>query len=75
MRKSLLTAAFALAACWAATFAADRPFDPPAAKCSTHGTSVEFYDTPNQAAARAKTEEKLVVVLHVSGLFEDPKLT
>src|SRR5205823_10395552 len=65
-------------AAWAvvtAAFAADRPFDPPSAKCSGHGTSVQFYDTPKDAAAHAKAEQKLVLVLHVSGLFEDPSLT
>ncbi len=40
-----------------------------------HGTSVEFLDTPSQAAARAKKEQKLVFVLHVSGNFEDPRFT
>ena len=42
---------------------------------STHGTNVEFYDTPNEAAARAKSEQKLVFVLHLSGIFEDPRFT
>ena len=76
MRNSLYSLTFGLAA-WAVTtaLAADRPFDPPAAKCSGHGTSVQFYDTPKDAAARAKAEQKLVLVLHVSGLFEDPSLT
>ena len=39
------------------------------------GTSVLFEDTPKEAAARALKEEKLVFVLHISGHFEDPKLT
>jgi hypothetical protein len=46
-----------------------------AAKDSCHGTSVVFEDTPSQAARKAKKEKKLVFVLHVSGHFEDPKLT
>jgi hypothetical protein len=74
MRTSL---ALGLAA-WAgmsAALAADRPFDPPSAKCSGHGTSVQFYDTPTEAAAHAKAEQKLVLVLHLSGIFEDPGLT
>jgi hypothetical protein len=74
MRMSL---AFGLAA-WAVTaaaLAADRPVDPPSSKCSGHGTSVQFYDTPKEAAAQAKSEQKLVLVLHVSGIFEDPGLT
>ncbi len=43
--------------------------------CGNHGTSVQFFDTPSEAAKQAKKEQKLVFVLHVSGLFEDPKLT
>jgi len=39
------------------------------------GTSVEFLDTPSDAAAQAKKEGKLVFVLHVSGNFEDPRFT
>jgi hypothetical protein len=41
----------------------------------THGTTVEFVDTPKEAAAQAKKEQKLVFVLHVSGNFEDPRFT
>jgi hypothetical protein len=40
-----------------------------------HGTAVEFVATPSAAAARAKAEQKLVFVLHVSGHFEDPTFT
>ncbi len=43
--------------------------------CGNHGTSVEFLATPSAAAKKALQEEKLVFVLHVSGLFEDPALT
>jgi hypothetical protein len=43
--------------------------------CGKFGTQVAFVDTPKEAAELAKKEEKLVLVLHVSGLFEDPKLT
>ena len=39
------------------------------------GTKVQFVDTPKEAAATAKKEQKLVFVLHVSGHFEDPGLT
>ncbi len=39
------------------------------------GTAVDFVDTPKDAAKQALKEEKLVFVLHVSGYFEDPKLT
>jgi hypothetical protein len=54
------------------------PLDKPkaATSCSgDYGTSILFEETPKEAAARAKKEEKLVFVLHVSGHFEDPKLT
>jgi hypothetical protein len=40
-----------------------------------HGTAVEFVDTPVEAAQLAKKEKKLVLVLHVSGYFEDPDFT
>jgi hypothetical protein len=43
--------------------------------CAGHGTSIDFYDTPSEAAALAKKSEKLVFVLHVSGNFEDPRFT
>jgi len=40
-----------------------------------HGTKLEFVDSPKEAAAIAKKEQKLVFVLHVSGNFEDPRFT
>ena len=43
--------------------------------CGNHGTSVEFLDTPAEAAKQARKEAKLVFVLHVSGNFEDPRFT
>jgi len=55
---------------------------PPTAKpakdeggCGSFGTSVEFVETPREAAKLAKEKEKLVFVLHVSGNFEDPRFT
>ena len=45
------------------------------ATCGEFGTSVHFEDTPSDAAKQAKKDEKLVMVLHVSGHFEDPNLT
>ena len=47
----------------------------PEKACDSHGTSVEFEETPTEAAQQAKKEEKLVFVLHVSGNFEDPGFT
>jgi hypothetical protein len=41
--------------------------------CGKYGTTIEFVDTPTEAARKAKKEEKLVFVLHVSGNFEDPR--
>jgi hypothetical protein len=49
--------------------------NPAAPTCETHGTSVHFDKTPSEAAKRALKEEKLVMVLHISGIFEDPNLT
>jgi len=45
------------------------------ATCGSHGTQITFVDTPKEAAAQAKKEQKLVFVLHVSGNFEDPRFT
>jgi hypothetical protein len=45
------------------------------AGCNKHSTQVDFWDTPKEAAEHAKKEQKLVFVLHLSGIFEDPKLT
>jgi hypothetical protein len=43
--------------------------------CGDHGTSVNFVETPAEAARLAKAQQKLVFVLHVSGHFEDPRFT
>lgn len=43
--------------------------------CEQHGTKIDFLDSPKEAAALAKKEQKLVFVLHVSGNFEDPRFT
>lgn len=43
--------------------------------CGEYGTSVVFADSPAEAAKQALKEEKLVFVLHVSGLFEDSDFT
>ena len=39
------------------------------------GTTIDFVDSPRDAAALARKQEKLVLVLHVSGHFEDPRFT
>lgn len=43
--------------------------------CGEHGTSLHFEESPSDAAKRAMKEEKLVMVLHISGYFEDPAFT
>jgi hypothetical protein len=43
--------------------------------CSRHGTKIDFYKSPSEAAAAARKAENLVLVLHVSGHFEDPTFT
>jgi hypothetical protein len=40
--------------------------------CGNFGTAVHFENSPSLAARKAKKEHKLVFVLHVSGIFEDP---
>jgi hypothetical protein len=49
--------------------------DPAKATCGNNGTAVHFEDSPSAAARKARKDQKLVLVLHVSGLFEDPKVT
>jgi hypothetical protein len=46
-----------------------------AATCGDYGTSVHFEKSPKDAAKKALKEEKLVMVLHISGLFEDSDYT
>jgi len=43
--------------------------------CGDHGTAIHFEKSPSEAARRALKEEKLVMVLHISGHFEDPDQT
>ena len=84
MRRLFLRAAaglgvgLALLAAWLPAGAKD-PFAKPGegATCTAkaHGTSVVFYDTPSEAATVAKKEQKLVMVLHISGNFENKDYT
>jgi len=71
MRRYL--AALAIAAIGLSPAAAKTP--PAKEPCGDYGTTIYLEDTPTKAAKKAKEEEKLVMVLHVSGHFEDPKLT
>ena len=54
-------------------FAIDLPTKP--TTCARHGTTIDFVGSPKEAAAQAKKDEKLVLVLHISGHFEDASLT
>ncbi len=76
MKRSTLRLSAALALALAAT-ATRFPQRPVLADevCGEYGTSVLFADSPAAAARKALKEEKLVFVLHVSGLFEDSGLT
>jgi hypothetical protein len=49
--------------------------DPLAPTCGEYGTTVQFEKTPTDAAKKALKEENLVLVLHVSGDFENPEFT
>ncbi len=74
MRTFLWATALSLAL---GTVASARDFIKPASEpsCASHGTTVNFFDSPQEASKQARKDEKLVLVLHVSGHFEDPKLT
>ncbi len=43
--------------------------------CGDHGTNVHFEKNPKDAAKKAAEKEKLVLVIHISGYFEDPDYT
>ena len=43
--------------------------------CGDYGTTVRFEKSPSDAAKKAHKEEKLVMVLHISGHFEEPDFT
>jgi hypothetical protein len=48
---------------------------PTSSETACHGTAIEFVNTPVEAAKLAGQQKKLVLVLHVSGYFEDPNFT
>jgi hypothetical protein len=67
---------FSLAATIGLVLAVPAIGDKPAeSTCGSYGTTIEFLDSPKEAAAQARKENKLVFVLHVSGNFEDPRFT
>ena len=45
------------------------------ATCGDFGTSVRFEKNPKDAATKALKDEKLVLVIHISGYFEEPDYT
>ena len=67
--------ALALALPLAFSWAGSPPKQTETTECGEHGTTVQFEDSPAEAAKKAAKAEKLVFVLHVSGHFEDPGLT
>ena len=70
MRTLLTLAVLALGASAAAA-------DEACGRCGkeTYGTSISWENTPNDAARKARDEQKLVFILHVSGNFEDAAFT
>ena len=77
MRRLMLHAAALLSlALLAGTASADKAAKPAeAGECGDYGTTVHFFKTPSDAATQAKKDQKLVMVLHVSGNFENPEFT
>jgi hypothetical protein len=74
----LLTSAFAVLALVAGSSLvwAEKPAKEEAdCGCGDYGTTVKFFKTPSDAATKAKKDQKLVMVLHVSGNFENPDFT
>ena len=45
------------------------------AKCDRYGTAIDFVRSPALAFKQAAREEKLVMVLHIAGHFDDPGFT
>ena len=68
----LLAALWCVVPAWA-DVKGGKPSETPT--CGDHGTSVHFEKNPQAAAKKALKEEKLVFVVHISGVFEDSNLT
>jgi hypothetical protein len=73
--KSALVVSVAAALGWAGPTAGKSPPPKAESSCGEYGTAVHFEDTPADAARAARKAEKLVLVLHVSGHFENPEFT
>ena len=52
---------------------ADKGFGEPT--CGDYGTTVRFEKNPKEAAKKADELKKLVLVIHISGHFEEPDYT
>ena len=74
-RRRFLKSGASLAGCLAMATTFGQPAMASEPTCGEYGTTVEFAASPAEAAKRALKEEKLVFVLHVSGLFEEPNYT
>ena len=44
-------------------------------KCKTYDTKIRFHASLPEATAEARLSKKLLLVLHISGHFEDPGFT
>jgi hypothetical protein len=59
----------------------DKYLNPPKDKdgckegCGRFGTRIDFYKSPQEAAKMAVKEEKLVFILHLSGIFQNSEFT
>ena len=71
----LLAAGLLVACLGGAVAAREKATGTAAPACGEYGTSVHFEKSPSDAARKALKEEKLVMVLHVSGHFEDTEFT
>ena len=53
----------------------NRPAPARTARCERFGTAIDFVRSPALAFDRAAREQKLVMVLHLAGYFDDPGFT
>lgn len=75
MRQFLFCAGLMLLACSLAHAEQPPGFEKEPESCGQFGTTLQFADSVKDAAQQAIKAEKLVLVLHVSGHFEDARFT
>jgi hypothetical protein len=75
MRRHLCAATLFLTLGMGLGTASGRAAEKEPTTCGSYGTTVDFVESPSEAAQQAAKEGKLVLVLHVSGNFEDPRFT